>query len=72
MPHRRRDDGPMDDAVVRDGLELLFIVAVGGMLWAAVRRLRAGQIAVHRCPSCGRPTSRAYPACTRCGAPLAS
>lgn len=58
------------DSLVRDGLELLFVVAVGGMVWTAVRRLRSGQIRVLRCPVCGRPTSRAYPDCTRCGARL--
>ena len=57
------------DSLVRDAIEALFVVAVGGMLWSAVRRLRAGQVAIYRCPSCGRPTSRAYPDCTRCGAP---
>lgn len=56
----------MNEAVVRDGLELLFVIAVGGMLWSAVRRLRAGQIDVFRCPACERPTSRAYPRCTHC------
>ena len=61
----------MPDWLLRDGIEVLFVVAVGGMLWAALRRLRSGQVQVYRCPSCGRPTSRAYPACTRCGAPLA-
>lgn len=58
----------MPDALVRDGLEMLFAVAVGGMLWAAVRRARSGQVRPYRCGSCGRPTSRAYPNCTRCGA----
>ena len=58
------------ESLVRDGIEVLFVVAVGGMLWSAVRRLRAGRVVVPRCPACGRPTSRAYPACTRCGAPL--
>lgn len=61
----------MSDALVRDTLEVLFAVAVGGMLWSAVRRLRAGQVEVPSCPSCLRPTSRAYPRCTRCGAALA-
>jgi len=56
----------VNDAVVRDGLEILFVIAVGGMLWSAVRRLRAGQIDVFRCPACERPTSRAYPRCTHC------
>jgi len=60
----------VNDAVVRDGLELLFVVAIGGMLWSAVRRLHAGQIEVFRCPACKRPTSRAYPRCTRCGLTL--
>ncbi len=55
---------------MRDGLELLFVIAVGGMLWSAVRRLRAGQIDVFRCPACERPTSRAYPRCTRCDVTL--
>ncbi len=66
----RCQHGGVGDGMVRDGLELLFVVAVGGMLWSAVRRLRAGQVSVHRCGACGRPTSRAYPRCTRCGAPL--
>lgn len=55
--------------LVRDGLEVAFVVAVGGMLWSSVRRIRAGQVTVYRCRRCGRPTSRAYPDCTRCGAP---
>lgn len=58
----------MGGSLVQNGLELLFVVAVGGMLWSAVRRLRDGQIRVYRCAACGRPTSRAYPRCTRCGA----
>ncbi|HEX2699559.1 MAG TPA: hypothetical protein VHM89_05065 [Acidimicrobiales bacterium] len=60
----------MGQSLVRDGLELLFVVAVGGMVWSAVQRLRAGRIEVYRCGTCGRPASRAYPDCTRCGAPL--
>ena len=55
------------EALLRTGLELLFVVAVGGMLWSVVRRLRAGAIEVHRCPACERPTSRAYPRCRHCG-----
>jgi len=70
MAHRGCDDGAVPgDALLRDGLELAVVVALGGMLWAAVRRVRAGAVVVPRCHSCGRPTSRAYPACTRCGAP---
>ena len=52
---------------IRDGLELLMVVAVGGMLWAAVTRLRHGEIRVYRCIACGRPTSRGYPRCKHCG-----
>lgn len=72
MPHGRpwRDHGPVGGSLVRDGLELLFVVAVGGMLWTAVGRLRAGSIRIYRCGRCSGPTSRAYPNCTRCGAPL--
>jgi predicted amidophosphoribosyltransferase len=58
------------NSLVRDALELLFVVAVGGMLFSAVRKLRAGQIHVVRCPACDRPTSNAYPRCKHCGAPL--
>lgn len=58
------------DALVRDALEVLIVIAVGGMLWSAVRRLRRGEIKVVRCPACDRPTSRAYPQCKHCGADL--
>ena len=57
------------DSLVRDGIELLIVVAVGGMLVSAVRRLGRGQLRVPRCPVCGRPVSRAYVNCTHCGAP---
>jgi len=50
--------------------ELGLVVAVGGMLWSAVRRLRRGRIAIVRCQACGRPASRAYPRCRRCGEDL--
>ena len=53
---------------VRDRLEVAMVVAVGGILWSAVSRLRRGQIQVVRCAECGRPTSRAYPRCKHCGA----
>jgi len=52
----------------RDLLEVAMVVAVGGILWSAVSRLRRGQIQVVRCAECGRPTSRAYPRCKHCGA----
>lgn len=61
--------GPVDgDALVRDALEVLIVIAVGGMLWSAIRRLRRGEIEVFRCRECDRPTSRAYPQCKHCGA----
>lgn len=55
------------DQLVRDALEVAVLVALGGMVWSAVRRLRAGRIAVYRCHACDRPTSRAYPGCRHCG-----
>lgn len=58
------------DVLVRDGLELLIVVAVGGMVLSAILRLRRGQIEVYRCEACGRPTSRAFPQCKHCGADL--
>jgi uncharacterized OB-fold protein len=45
------------------------VVALGGMLWSAVDRLRKGRLPVTRCGQCGRPSSRAYERCPRCGAP---
>jgi len=56
------------NVLVRDALEVLVVVAVGGMLWSSVRKLRAGRVRVYRCTSCGRPTSRAYPRCKHCDA----
>ena len=56
--------------LVRDLLELLIVIAVGGMAVSALRRLRRGEIAVYRCPACDRPTTRANGICKHCGAPL--
>ena len=53
----------------RTVLEVLIVVAVGGILWSAIVRLRRGQIKVYRCDACDRPTSRAYDVCKHCGAP---
>lgn len=53
--------------VVRAILEVGMVVAVGGMLWTAGRRLRRGEIRVYRCAGCARPTSRGYPRCRHCG-----
>ncbi|HUP84335.1 MAG TPA: hypothetical protein VM143_01590 [Acidimicrobiales bacterium] len=58
------------DTLVRDLLEVAIVVAVGGMLVSAVRRLRSGAIEVYRCPSCDRPTTRANGICKHCGTPL--
>lgn len=60
----------MPEHLLRDLFELMIVVAVGGMLVSAVRRLRRGEIDVYRCPSCGRPTSRAYDVCKHCRRPL--
>lgn len=54
---------------LRDALEVLFVIAVGGMLWSAIVKLRRGEINVVRCNECGRPTSNAYTVCKHCGAP---
>jgi uncharacterized OB-fold protein len=54
---------------LRDTLELLIVIAVGGMVWSAIVKLRRGQIPVVRCEQCGRPTSNAYAICKHCGAP---
>ncbi len=56
-------------SAMRDGLEALFVIAVGGMMWSVLVRLRRGDIEVVRCAHCGRPTSNAYPACKQCGQP---
>jgi len=52
---------------LRTALEVLIVVAIGGMLLAAVGRLRRGEVRVYRCIACGRPTSRGYPRCKHCG-----
>jgi hypothetical protein len=56
------------NVLVRDALEVLFVVAVGGMLWSSVRKLRGGRVRVYECVACGRATSRAYPRCKHCDA----
>ena len=57
----------MSGTLLRDGLELLFLVAVAGMLWQVGGKLLRGEIEVYRCPRCQRPASRAYPLCQHCG-----
>jgi predicted RNA-binding Zn-ribbon protein involved in translation (DUF1610 family) len=51
-------------------LELFLTVAVGCTLIAVVGRLARREITAFRCPSCGRPTSRAYAMCRHCGSPV--
>lgn len=58
------------DALVRDVLEVLIVIAVGGMVVSTVRRLRRGEIVVYRCGACDRPTTRANGICKHCGADL--
>lgn len=54
---------------LRSLLEILVVVSVGGMVISAVRMLRRGQIRPTACGECGKPTSKAYPACRWCGTP---
>jgi hypothetical protein len=68
--HEDRLLGVDGDLLVRDLLEVVIVVAVGGMLVSAVRALRRGQIKAFVCPSCGRPTTRANGSCKHCGAPV--
>lgn len=58
----------MPPNLLRDVLEVLVVVAVGGMLWQVIGKLRRGEIQVERCAACQRPTSRAYSVCKHCGA----
>ena len=59
----------LNDIGVRDAAEIMLAVAVGGMLWSAVARLRRGQARPVLCPGCGRTMSRVYDACPYCGLP---
>lgn len=58
------------DNLVRDGLEVLIVIALGAMVWSVLTRFRRGELAVHRCPACGGPASRVYPQCRHCGSTL--
>jgi len=58
--------------LVRDALEVLLVVAVGGILWSAIGRTRRGEVTVVRCRACGRAVSRAYERCGHCGADIES
>jgi len=59
------------DPLVRDGIEVFLAIAVGCVLWAAIGRLRRGEIRPPMCPACRRPASRASDHCKHCGARLA-
>ena len=54
--------------LIRDLFEVLIVIAIGGMVWSVLSRLRRGQLVVPSCPACGGPASRAYPKCRHCGA----
>jgi predicted amidophosphoribosyltransferase len=58
--------------LVRDALEVMLVIAVGGILWSAIARIRRGEVKVVRCPACGRAASRAYERCGHCGAHISS
>jgi hypothetical protein len=60
------------DPLVRDALELLLVIAVGGILWSAIGRMRRGEVTVVRCSACDRAVSRAYERCGHCGAAIES
>ena len=62
--------GTSSGDLLRDLFELLVVVALGGMLWSVLARLRRGELTVPRCPDCGEPASRAYPRCRHCGVEL--
>ena len=54
----------------RDAIELAFVVAVGGMVASAIKKLKGHEIHPYKCCACSRPTSRAYANCRHCGAPV--
>jgi hypothetical protein len=55
---------------VQTALDVLLVVALGGMLWSAVVRIRRGAVVVPRCPACERAVTRANPRCPHCDALL--
>jgi hypothetical protein len=57
----------VSNPLVRDAFEGMIILGLGGMLFSAIRKLVRREISVNMCNACGRPCSRAYPACTKCG-----
>jgi hypothetical protein len=57
----------VSNPLIRDAFEGMIVLGVGGTLFSAVRRLMRREISVNMCAACGRPCSRAYPNCTKCG-----
>jgi predicted amidophosphoribosyltransferase len=55
--------------MVRNLAEILLVIALGGMLFSTLTRLRRGQASPRLCPGCGRTVSRVYADCPRCGEP---
>lgn len=55
------------DGLIPTALQLLVVVALGGMLASILARLVRGRLEPASCPACGRPRSRAYPRCRHCG-----
>ncbi|MDA8196640.1 MAG: hypothetical protein M0019_05435 [Actinomycetota bacterium] len=56
--------------IVRDLIELLFVVAIGGMVVSSIRRIKSASIRPYLCTVCQRPTARGYAKCRHCGAPV--
>ncbi|SHE30959.1 hypothetical protein SAMN02745225_00256 [Ferrithrix thermotolerans DSM 19514] len=56
--------------LIRDAIELLFVVAIAGMIGSILKRITRGGVHVYLCPTCSRPTSRAYPRCRHCNSGL--
>jgi len=54
--------------MMRDLIEVAMAVAVGGMAFSALARLRRGEARPGLCPGCGRTVARVYDACPHCGA----
>ena len=54
----------------RDAIEVVIVVALGGMLVSALRRVRRGEIRPYECAACSRPTTRANGVCKHCGEPI--
>jgi hypothetical protein len=76
LPSSARREGRVTTGAIiihnalRDSLELLFVIAIGGTLTSAVRKLFHGQVRPLICKTCNRPTARAYPRCRHCGSSL--